>query len=109
MRKNIFNSCIKWINLNLIWIVIIVNLILISCSEQTEIDYRNWTMYSGYQSGSKYTDLDEINKENVANLEVAWTFKTGDIRESPPSTLQCNPIIIDETMYITSPGLKIMK
>ncbi|MFC2126561.1 hypothetical protein ACFLU5_17360 [Bacteroidota bacterium] len=80
----------------------------ISCTKEPEIDSLNWYMYSGDPSGSKYSELDEINKENVGNLKVAWTYKTGDMRESPPTTIQCNPIIIDETMYLTTPALKVI-
>jgi len=43
----------------------------------------------------------------VDKLEVAWTFHTGDMRQSPPTTIECNPVIVNGIMYITSPGLKV--
>lgn len=69
-----------------------------------EID---WPIYSGDPMGSKYIESDIINKTNVGKLEIAWTFQTGDMRENPPTTIECNPIIIDGRMYITSPALKV--
>ena len=39
--------------------------------------------------------LDQINKSNVAQLEVAWTYPTGDTR-----SYRFNPIVVDGTMYV---------
>jgi quinoprotein glucose dehydrogenase len=37
-----------------------------------------WTHYGGDAGGSKYSPLDQIDRSNVARLEVAWTTRTGD-------------------------------
>ena len=93
---------------DLLFFVILFLFNVLSCSKKSTLDYHNWYMYSGDPSGSKYSELDDINKENVTNLKIAWTFKTGDMRISPPTTIQCNPIIINETMYLTTPSLKVI-
>ena len=41
-------------------------------------------------------------------LEVAWTYNTGDAEEGNRSTIQCNPIIVNGRMYVTSPKLKLI-
>lgn len=63
-------------------------------------------MYSADYAGSKYSVADQINKSNVQNLELAWTYETGDMRKN--STIECNPIIVEGIMYVTSPSLKVM-
>jgi quinoprotein glucose dehydrogenase len=65
-------------------------------------------MYSGDPAGSKYSMLDQINTSNVTDLEIAWTFETGDMRQSPPTTIQCNPIVIGNRMFLTTPALKLV-
>ena len=30
------------------------------------------------------------------------------MREAPPSTIQCNPIVVGNTMYVTSPGFDLI-
>ena len=43
-----------------------------------------WPVYLGGNDRSHYSTLDQINMSNVAQLEVAWTFDTGDQGELQP-------------------------
>lgn len=68
--------------------------------------YRSWEVYGGDLKGTHYSELDRINRDNVSQLEVAWQYHTGDMKTSPATTIQCNPIIVKGVMYITTPGQK---
>jgi quinoprotein glucose dehydrogenase len=84
-------------------------LFVISCRQQNQEDVRNtWRTYSADKQGSKYSSLDEINKENVQQLEVAWIYHAKDMQESPPTTIECNPIIINNMMVLSTPALKVV-
>ncbi len=37
---------------------------------------QDWREYGGHQ-GTRYSTLTQINRSNVRNLEVAWTYDTG--------------------------------
>lgn len=76
-----------------------------SCVAPTP-DHQGWRVYGGDLAGTKYSALTQINAGNVAQLEVAWIYRTGDQRGR--STIECNPIIVDGRMYITSPALKVI-
>src|SRR6266542_5290982 len=39
-----------------------------------------WVLQTGDYANQRYTKLDQINRENVKNLKVAWTFSTGVLR-----------------------------
>ena len=80
----------------------------LSHCKEPDLTYQNWDIYSGDSKGTKFSSLSQINKENVKNLEVAWTYSTGDMREAPRTTIECNPIIAGKRMFITSPGLKVI-
>ena len=67
----------------------------------------DWPVYFGDNSGSQYSMLTEINKENIAQLQVAWEYHTGDDVSENRSQIQCNPIIIGGILYATSPKLKV--
>ncbi|HSJ66097.1 MAG TPA: PQQ-binding-like beta-propeller repeat protein [Anditalea sp.] len=67
-----------------------------------------WNMVGGNVTGNKYSSLDQINLENVANLEVAWIYNTGDADTTANSQIQCNPIIVDGVLFGTSPQLKLI-
>jgi len=62
-------------------------------------------MHGGGPDSIRYSALRQINRENVGSLEVAWTYETGDGFER--SELQCNPIVMDGTLYASSPKLRI--
>ena len=57
----------------------------------------DWPTYLGDAASSHYSNLEQINRDNVARLEVAWTFEAGDT--FPGSELQCNPLVIDGVLY----------
>ena len=38
----------------------------------------DWPAYGRDPGGERFSPLDAIRRENVASLEVAWTFRTGD-------------------------------
>ena len=83
-------------------------LICLGCNN-TSTDYNdfvNWSIYHGDATASHYSQLDQINKSNVGQLELVWTFNTGDADER--SQIQCNPIIVDGIMYVTSPQTKVI-
>lgn len=68
-----------------------------SCNKQSPVDkqHSSWMDYGGGPDQSKFVIQNQITKENVNQLETAWTYDTGDDR-----TYQDNPIIVDSTMYI---------
>lgn len=66
-----------------------------------------WAHYGGDPGGLKYSPLTEINRENVAALEVAWQWRTG---EQPfedlgtfPGAFQATPLMIDGVLYVSTP------
>lgn len=64
-----------------------------------------WPAVGGNAHGEKYSPLSEITPANVASLQVAWIYRTGeadvDTRREP--RLSATPIVVDGVMYIGSP------
>jgi quinoprotein glucose dehydrogenase len=89
-------------------ILLVFPLALIQSCRQSEGSFNTWRIYGADKSGSKYSSLDQINKENVDQLEVAWIYRMHDMRESPPTTIECNPIVIGDMMVLTTPALKVV-
>jgi quinoprotein glucose dehydrogenase len=58
-------------------------------------DYKTWKDYGGGADSSHFVTLNQITKKNVKDLEVAWTYPTGDDR-----SYLFNPIIVDDVMYV---------
>ena len=62
--------------------------------------YRDWERSLGGPTSNRFSALTQINKTNVAQLQVAWTYHSGD----GTANIQCNPIIVDGVMYAPTAG-----
>jgi len=70
-------------------------------------DYSGWRTYAGMKDGSRYSSNDQINRNNVARLEIAWKYSSHDKDTGNRSQNQCNPIMVDGILYGTTPRLKL--
>jgi PQQ-dependent dehydrogenase (methanol/ethanol family) len=61
-------------------------------------DPKNWAMQAGNFANQRYSDLKQINKDNVNKLQVAWIFSTGVLRGHEGS-----PLVVGDTMYVHTP------
>jgi quinoprotein glucose dehydrogenase len=61
---------------------------------------------NGGPGNIRYSPLTQINQENVKQLQVAWTYDSGDA--FPGSEMQSNPIIVDGTLYATTPKMRVI-
>src|SRR2546426_11776434 len=59
--------------------------------------YTTWTAYGGGAHSSQYSALDQINKSNVSQLDVAWTFPV-------TGTVIFNPLVVGRVMYLQASG-----
>ena len=56
-----------------------------------------WVMPNGNYSSTRYSTLSQINKENVRELQPAWTFSTGVLRGH-----EGGPLVIGDVMYLVT-------
>ena len=83
-----------------------LTLLCLACSSEKEIPATKWSVYRGDKAALQYSSLAQINTENVRQLEVAWTYRTGG--NTQRSTIQCNPIVVRDRMFLTSPDLRVI-
>jgi quinoprotein glucose dehydrogenase len=69
---------------------------------------QDWPSVGGDPGVTRYSTLDQITRENVASLKPAWTFHTGGLGFTPTSAIQCTPIVVKGTMYLTSPDTQVI-
>jgi quinoprotein glucose dehydrogenase len=64
-----------------------------------------WSHWGGDAGGSRYSRLDEITPANVAALEVAWTFRTGDFdpTQTVRTSFQATPVLHGDTLFLCTP------
>jgi quinoprotein glucose dehydrogenase len=66
-----------------------------------------WTNHGGDPGHRQFSPLTQITRDNVHQLQVAWTYSSGDAREDNRSQIQCNPIVVHGVLYATSAQLKV--
>lgn len=67
----------------------------------------DWPYYGGDQGGLKYSTLSDINRGNVAQLTLAWQWRTGEepLAEyaTSPGMFETTPVTVDGTLYLSTP------
>ncbi len=58
-----------------------------------------WTTWGGDAGFTRYSPLDQIDKDNVGNLEAAWRWKSLTHGSSPDGNLKATPLMIDGVLY----------
>lgn len=62
--------------------------------------FRGWSRSQGDNGARRYSALTQITRDNVRDLEMAWTYRSGD----GAANIQCTPIIVDGLLYAPTPG-----
>ncbi|KAB0269120.1 glucose/quinate/shikimate family membrane-bound PQQ-dependent dehydrogenase [Microvirga brassicacearum] len=71
-----------------------------------------WHAYGRTAYGQRFSPLEQIKPDNVANLAVAWTYRTGDMRGRPgdpvETTFQVTPLKIGERLFLCTPHQSVI-
>ncbi len=58
----------------------------------------DWLTYGGNYSSQRFSELKQINKQNVNTLKLRWVYQ---LRRT--GIFESSPIVVDGTMYVTEP------
>ncbi|WPP49726.1 outer membrane protein assembly factor BamB family protein [Catalinimonas niigatensis] len=75
----------------------------------SEQQSQDWPVYGGNSEGNRYSSLTQINRHNVGQLQLAWTYDTEENNnpEERGRDIQCQPIVVNGILYGTTPQLKL--
>ena len=71
-------------------------------SGQTASKNVEWRYYGGDAGSTKYSPLDQINKDNVKDLRVAWRWKADNFGPQPDFNWQTTPLMVGGVLYTTA-------
>ena len=66
----------------------------------------SWEHYGNTPGASRFAALDQINRDNVNELQVAWTYRTGDVPMSPGGNGaedQQTPLQVGNRVFLCTP------
>jgi quinoprotein glucose dehydrogenase len=61
-----------------------------------------WPTYGGDLASTRYAPLDQINRDNFSDLEIAWRLKTDLFGPRPDFLYQTTPLMVDGVVYATA-------
>lgn len=86
-------------------------LICVSLSLACAAADTDWRHSDGSSAGTRHSTLKQIHRGNVANLRVAWTYKTGDVSDGSTglrSAFESTPLMIGNVLYVTTPFCRLI-
>jgi quinoprotein glucose dehydrogenase len=71
----------------------------------TAVETDGWAAYGHDALGSRFSPLAQIDRGNVARLQVAWVYHTGEMGERGTrgkSSFEATPLVVDGVMYLST-------
>jgi len=66
-----------------------------------------WPHYGNDPGGARYSTATQIDRTNVGQLRLAWTYRTGALGHSAPldrkSAFEATPILVDGKLFLSTP------
>jgi quinoprotein glucose dehydrogenase len=70
-------------------------------------DASDWGYYGGDAFGDHYSSLDEINRQNITHLQVAWTYRTGELgagfARAGHLSFEATPVLAFGSLFLETP------
>src|SRR5215470_17638981 len=87
---------------------VLISLLVFSPLAVAQTRDATWPAYGGDPGGSRFSPAAQINRANVAQLKVAWTFRTGALPHDPDNldkkaAFEATPILADGKLFFTTP------
>ena len=82
-------------------VTLLIGIAPLGMAQQTD-----WTAHGGNGANTKYAPLDQITRDNVTNLEVAWTWKSISPEVTDKNTrvraaqFKATPLVVNGRMFI---------
>lgn len=68
----------------------------------------DWPRVGNDSGCMRYSELEQINRDNVARLKPVWIYHTGELKGRAGKTIECTPIVIEGVMYVTTGYLRVV-
>jgi len=70
-----------------------------------------WPHYGNDSGGTRYSSLAQIDRANVAQLRVAWTYRAGEAGGAPPYghiAFEATPLMVDGMLFLSTPYNRVI-
>jgi quinoprotein glucose dehydrogenase len=91
--------------------ILLLLVLLASCSKEKAVSdkayFTTWEHYLGDPERTHFTNLNQIDTSNVANLKLAWTYKSGGLQEGRTTQIQTSPLMVEDVLYGVNAAIEL--
>lgn len=75
---------------------------------------QEWRVYGGDSGGTRFSPLQQINRETVSSLKRAWSYHTGEVVRGNETDrhhtapFETTPLIVDGMLYLSTPSNRVI-
>jgi quinoprotein glucose dehydrogenase len=73
--------------------------VLLSGQSGAGVGIGEWPHWGKDSANTKYSPLDQINRDNVKNLRIAWRWKTDNFGPRPQNNMEATPLMVGGVLY----------
>ena len=84
-----------------------IGLLVLSACSRAPKGGADWPVYGGHKDENRSSGLTQINRDNVRDLRVAWTYHSGDPGRPSGREIQCQPIVVGGILYATNTRMQL--
>jgi quinoprotein glucose dehydrogenase len=78
-----------------------------SLQAQSAVSDLDWPNYGNDAGGARYSTAAQIHRDNVTQLKLAWTYRTGALDSqnelNQKAAFEATPILVDNKLYLSTP------
>jgi quinoprotein glucose dehydrogenase len=96
------------------WLTALVILLFTQLSVNAQpVGSVEWPAYGNDAGGMRFSPLTQVNPQNVKQLTVAWTFRTGELEQykgtdaAEKAAFEATPIMVDGTLFFSTPTSRV--
>jgi quinoprotein glucose dehydrogenase len=81
---------------------LLVGLALLVTAQAPTVRNPDWRYYAGDIFGTRYSPLDQINKDTAKNLHIVWQWHSDNFGLRPEFNWEVTPLIVNGVLYFTA-------
>src|SRR5260221_14441834 len=89
-----------------------LTLCLVSVARGQSAPDFGWPAYGNDPGGTRYSPARQIDRTNVSRLQVAWTYRTGDMQQPvkalEKAAFEATPILVEGKLFLSTPYNRVI-
>ena len=81
---------------------VVIGLVMLGVASNASAQSTEWRQHHGNYESNRYSPLSQIDRSNVAQLQLAWTWKSDSAARPLEYKNESTPLMVDGVLYFTT-------